>query len=153
MSSQAHSVALSPLLFGEAFTAGAVTMQQQIAEGMLAAFDAIADAMTDSLRANASLVDDIGHAQTPADVVAAGHAWLQGRAQKGMGWVRALGERFASWSGSPQPQTSLQAPVRRAPVAPQTEIRMPTKPPAGKLRSAPIVVARAAKKPARPAAK
>lgn len=153
MSTHAHSIAISPLLFGEAFIAGAVAMQKRIADDMLAAFDAVADAMSDSLRANATLADDISRAETPADIVAAGHAWLQGRAQQGMSWLRVLGERLAARSVTPQPQAALPAPVRRAPVAPQAEIRMPTKPPAGKLRSAPIVVAKAAKKVARPAAK
>ena len=67
MSHQAD--ALSPFLFGEAFLAGAAALQQQIAEGMLAVFDAVADAVSDSLRANAHLAHDIGSAQTPVDIV------------------------------------------------------------------------------------
>jgi hypothetical protein len=154
MSNQADSIALSPLMFGEAFFAGAAAMQQQIADGMLAAFDAVADAMNDSLRASAKLVDDIGRAETPADIAAAGHSWFQGRVEKSVGWFRAVAERLAPRSGAPAPQVqALPAPIRRAPVAPQGDIRMPTKPLAGKIRPAPIIVAKAAKKPARSTAK
>jgi hypothetical protein len=155
MSTQADSIALSPLWFGEAFIAGAAAMQKQIAGGMLAAFDAITDAMNESLQASAKLVDDIGHAETPVDVVAAGCAWTQGRAARALGWLRSLTERLASsWSEeAPAAPAALPAAVRQAPVVSQAEIRMRTKPPAGKLHPTPIVVAKAAKKPARPAAK
>jgi hypothetical protein len=160
MSNQADSIALSPLMFGETFLAGAAAMQQQIADSMLAAFDAAADAMNESLRASVKLVDDIGHAETPADIAAAGYSWLQGRVEKGFGWLLALGERLASRSGAPVPQAALPAPIRRAAMLPQRaamlpqeDIRMPTKPLADKVRPAPIVLARTAKKPARPTAK
>jgi len=153
MSNPAESIALSPLTLGEVFLASAVTMQRQIADSVLAVFDAVADAMSDSLHAGAKLADDIGHAETPVDVAAAGCSWVQGRVEKSLTWFRALVERLAHRSGAAAPQAALPVPIERAPVMPQQDIRMPTKPAAGKIRQAPIVVPRMAKKSARPTAK
>jgi hypothetical protein len=157
MSNQADSFALSPLMFGEAFFAGAAAMQRHIAQGMMVVFDAVADAMSDSLRASAELAHEIGNAQTPVEVAAASCSWFQGRVEKGLSWFRALAERMPFASPAPQPpepQILLPAAIKRAPGAPQVEPQMPTKPPAGKLRrAAPIVIEKLPKKPARPAAK
>jgi hypothetical protein len=160
MTNQSDSLALSPLMFGEAFFAGAAAMQRQIAEGMMAVFDAVADAMSDSLRATAALAHDIGNAEKPSDVAAAGIAWFQGRVERATTWWRALFERvpFPSstpTAAAPEPK-ALPAPaaVKRAPVLPQPEPSIASKPPAGKLRrAAPVVVDKAPKKTARPAAK
>ena len=158
MSHQADSLAFSPFMFGELFVVGAARMQQQIAEGMLAAFDALADAMSDSLRASAELAHEIGNARTPADAMAASVAWFQGRAEKSMSWFHAVAARTPSAKApalrSPEPQAA-PAPVPRAPVLPQAETRLATKPPAGsKLgRGTPIIVNRLPKKPARSATK
>jgi hypothetical protein len=151
MTHQADSFALSPFAFGEMFFAGAVAMQQQIVEGMMAVLDAVAEAMSDSLRASAELANGIGNARTPADIVTVGSAWFQGRAQKGMSWFRVFAERAPAVATPPALPAPAPAPVvRRAPVEPQ----IATKPPAGKLRrGAPIVIDKLPKKPARSAAK
>jgi len=153
MSHQAD--ALSPFMFGEAFLTAAAAMQRQVAEGMMAVFDAVADAMSDSVRASAQLAHEIGNAQTPVDAVSAGYAWFQGRVEKGMSWFRTLAERMPSpASAVSEPHEAAAPAIRRAPVVPQSEPRMATKPPAGKLRrGAPIIIDRLPKKPARPAAK
>jgi hypothetical protein len=158
MSTQADSFVLSPLIFGEAFFAGAAAMQRQIAEGMLAVFDAVADVMSDSLRAGAELAHEIGNAQTPIEAVASSHAWLQERVEKSFSWLLASATRLpfpsAPVAQPAEPTLLPSAPPRRAPVVPQVPPRMATKPPAGKLRSAAsIVVDKLPKKPARPAAK
>lgn len=157
MTQQADPLALSPFMFGEAFFAGAVAMQRQIAEGMLAVFDAAADAMRDSLRATAAFAHDIGNAQTPAEAAAAGFAWLQGRAERATTRFSALPRVAPATSGRPHASESL-APLatamRRAPVVPQAETRMQPKPPAGKLHGAvPTVLPKTPKKPARTGAK
>jgi hypothetical protein len=156
MSNSADSVALSPLMFGEAFFASAVALQRQIADSMMTVFDAVADAVSDSLHANSQLAQEIGDARSPAEIVAANFAWFQGRVERSVSWFRALAEGL--WH-APAPEAAAAVPllppppaVKRAPVMPQETIA--SKPPAGKLRRAvPIVVEKAPKKPARPAAK
>ena len=153
MSHQADSFALSPFAFGEMFFAGAAAMQQQIAEGMMAVFDAVAEAMSDSLRAGTQLAHDIGNAETPVHALAAGYAWFQGRAERGLTWFRTRSEPMTAAPAAPA-VTPQPTSVRRAPVLPQTEARIASKPPAGKLRrAAPIVIEKLPKKAARPAAK
>jgi hypothetical protein len=156
MSNPADSIALSPLMFAEAFFAGAAALQRQIADNMMTVFDAVADAVSDSLRAGAQLAQEIGDAKSPVDAAALGFAWFQGRAETSVSWFRALAERL--WH-APAPETVSAVPllpaapaVKRAPVMPQETIA--PKPPAGKVRrAAPIVVDKLPKKPARPGAK
>jgi hypothetical protein len=159
MTQQADSLALSPFMFGEVFFAGAVAMQKQIAEGMMAMFDAVADAMSESVRAAAALAHGVGNAERPSEAAAAGVAWFQGRVEKTLAWWWTLAERVACARApaakAPEP-IALPAPqeIRRAPVVPQIDAPAATKPPAGKLRrTAPAVVAKLPKKPARPTAK
>lgn len=160
MTQQADSLALSPFMFGEAFFVGAAAMQQQIAEGMMAVLDAVADAMSDSAHANAALAHGIGNARQPSEAAVAGAAWFLGRMEKTLGWWWSFVERLAHASRAPAAKAPQQAalpapqPIRRAPVVPQIAAPAATKPPAGKLRRAtPIVVAKLPKKPARPTAK
>jgi hypothetical protein len=153
MSNPAESVALSPFLFGEVFLEGVASIQRRMTQSMLAVFDAVADTMNDSLRAGAALADDIGHAETPVAVAAAGVAWAQGRMEKSLSAFRALVERIAARSTAPAPQAAAAPAVRRAPVVPQQEIRIVPKPPAGKLRRSGPILADKGKKPARPGAK
>src|SRR6185369_6447912 len=82
MTQPADSPTLSPFMFGEVFFAGAVAMQRQIAESIMTVFDAVADAMSDSLHATAALAHGIGNAQRPSEAAAAGAAWFQGRVEK-----------------------------------------------------------------------
>jgi hypothetical protein len=160
MTQQADSLTLSPFMFGEVFFAGAVAMQRQIAESIMTVFDAVADAMSDSLHATAALAHGIGNAQRPSEAAAAGAAWFQGRVEKALSWWWTLAKRQAhpahgSAVKSPEP-AALPAPpaARSAPVVPQVETTIATKPPAGKLRQAPpAVIHKLPKKPARPASK
>jgi len=161
MTQQADSLTLSPFMFGEAFFAGAAAMQKQIAESMMAVFDAVADTMSDTVRATAALAHDIGNAQQPSEAAAAGTAWFQGRVEKSLGWWSAFVERVTRASRMPAAKATeppaLAAPqaIRRAPVVPQISAPNATKPPAGKLlrRATPVVVNKPSKKPARSAAK
>lgn len=157
MTNQSDSLALSPLMFGEAFFAGAAAMQRQIAEGMMAVFDAVADAMSDSLRTTSALAHDIGNAEKPSDVAAAGVAWFQGRIERATSWWRELFEHASDARAAPTPEPkALRAPalVKHAPVLPQPDRSIASKPPAGKLRRAtPVVVDKPVKKTARPTAK
>jgi hypothetical protein len=153
MSQQAD--ALSPFMFGDAFFTAAAAMQRQVAEGMMAVFDAVADAMSDSVRASAQLAQDIGNAETPADIASAGYAWFQGRIEKSMSWFRTLAERMPSPASAVSESHEAAPPaIRRAPIVSQPAPRMAIKPPAGKLRrGAPIIIDKLPKKPARPTAK
>ena len=160
MTPQADSLALSPFMFGEAFFAGAAAMQKQIAEGMMAVFDAVADAMSDSMRATAALAHGIGNAQQPREATEAGAAWLQGRVEKASAWWWTLAERMAHPSRIPATQApepnALPAPggIRRVPIVPQIDAPVATKPPAGKLRrTTTAVIHKLPKKSARPTVK
>ena len=164
MTQQADSLTLSPFMFGEVFLVGAVAMQRQIVESMMTAFDAVADAMSDSLHATAALAHGIGNAHRASEAAAAGAAWFQGRMEKALCWWWTHAERQPHRSAAKVPAATavtkapepaaLPAPpaAQQAPVARRVET-IAAKPPAGKLRQAPVVVHKMPKKPARPASK
>lgn len=153
--SKTESVLSPPDLFGAMLFASAAAIQRQVAEGMLAAFDLMADAIDGTVQANARLMAEIGDAETPLAMAAAGVAWLQSGLRTGMGWLRAVATRAAS--GAPAPRTPVAAmrppPAqdKRVPVLPPAA--MAPKPPAGKLRRAAPVVDKLPRRPARSAAK